>query len=134
MGNLAGTDPAIRQADIESLKQWFYTASAVNSPAIQINTRYADGSDAPNRFVDAYQELADVGPQAGVRLLMENHDGLSAHSNGLSEILARLDSEDGMRPLVLHAFSCHVKVFNHSSDGQHSWDRQAKMEMCDRTI
>jgi len=142
MGNLAGTDPSIRRADIESLKQWFYTASAVNSPAIRINTGHADDFDALNRVVDAYQELADVGQQAGVRLLMENHGGLSAHSNGLSEILARLDSdwfgtcpdtanflpgdsEDGMRVLAPHAFSCHVKVFNHSSDGQQSWDRQA---------
>ena len=141
MGNLAGADPLMRRTDIESLKQWFYTASAVNSPAIRINTGHADDSDALNRVVDAYQELADVGQQAGVKLLMENHGGLSAHSNGLSAILARLDSdwfgtcpdtanflpddsEDGMRVLAPRAFSCHVKVFNYSPDGLQSWDHQ----------
>ena len=142
MGNLAGTDHSVRRTDIESLKQWFYVASAINSPAIRINTGHADDSDALSRVVDAYQELADVGQQTGVKLLMENHGGLSAHSNGLSAILARLDSdwfgtcpdtanflpddwEDGMKVLAPRAFSCHVKVFNYSPDGQQSWDRQA---------
>lgn len=146
MGNLAGTDPSVRRTDIESLKQWFYVASAINSPAIRINTGHADDSDALSRAVDAYQELANVGQQVEVKLLMENHGGLSAHSNGLSAILARLDSdwfgtcpdtanflpddsEDGMRVLAPRAFSCHVKVFNHSSDGQQSWDHQANGSM-----
>ena len=146
MGNLAGTDPSVRRTDIESLKQWFYVASAINSPAIRINTGHADDPEALSRVVDAYQELADVGQQVGVKLLMENHGGLSAHSNGLSAILARLDSdwfgtcpdtanflpddsEDGMRVLAPRAFSCHVKVFNHSSDGQQSWDHQANGSM-----
>ena len=142
MGNLAGTDHSVRRTDIESLKQWFYVASAINSPAIRINTGHADDPDALSRVVDAYQELADVGQQVGVKLLMENHGGLSAHSNGLSAILARLDSdwfgtcpdtanflpddwEGGMRILAPRAFSCHVKVFNYSPDGQQSWDHQA---------
>ena len=142
MGNLAGTDHSVRRTDIESLKQWFYVASAINSPAIRINTGHADDPDALSRVVDAYQELADVGQQVGVKLLMENHGGLSAHSNGLSAILARLDSdwfgtcpdtanflsddwEDGMKVLAPRAFSCHVKVFNYSPDGQQSWDHQA---------
>ena len=146
MGNLAGTAPSIRRTDIESLKQWFYVASAINSPAIRINTGHADDSDALSRVVDGYQELADVGQQVGVKLLMENHGGLSAHSNGLSSILARLDSdwfgtcpdtanflpddsEKGMRVLAPRAFSCHVKVFNHSLDGLQSWDRQANGNM-----
>ena len=30
-----------------------------------------------------------------------------------------------MRGLALRAFSCHVKVFNYSPDGQQSWDHQA---------
>ena len=146
MGNLAGTDHSVRRTDIESLKQWFYVASAINSPAIRINTGHADDSDALSRAVDAYQELANVGQQIEVKLLMENHGGLSAHSNGLSAILARLDSdwfgtcpdtanflpddwEGGMRILAPRAFSCHVKVFNHSSDGQQSWDHQANGSM-----
>ncbi|MBB16319.1 hypothetical protein CMK22_13685 [Candidatus Poribacteria bacterium] len=146
MGNLAGTDPSIRRTDIESLKQWFYVASAINSPAIRINTGHADDSDALSRVVDGYQELTDVGQQVGVKLLMENHGGLSAHSNGLSSILACLDSdwfgtcpdtanflpddsEEGMRVLAPRAFSCHVKVFNHSLDGLQSWDRQANGNM-----
>ena len=34
-----------------------------------------------------------------------------------------------MRVLAPRAFSCHVKVFNHSLDGLQSWDRQANGNM-----
>ena len=51
MGNIAGADPAVRRVDIETLKQWFYTASAVNSKAIRINTGHADDAEAMNRVM-----------------------------------------------------------------------------------
>jgi len=134
MGNIAGADAVIRRTDIEALKQWFYTASALNSKAIRINTGHADDGDAINRVIAGYQELIEVGEQAEVKLLMENHGGVSSTSEGLTQILEGVDSpwfgtcpdtgnfpsgdwEDGIRVMARHAFSCHVKVFSYSEDG-----------------
>ncbi|MCH8292160.1 sugar phosphate isomerase/epimerase [Candidatus Poribacteria bacterium] len=138
MGNIAGSDAAVRRTDIEGLKQWFYTASAVNSEAIRINTGHADDDGAMARVIEGYQELVEVGEQAGVKLLIENHGGVSSTSDNLAYILESVDSpwfatcpdtanfplgdwEAGMRVLAPRAFSCHVKVFNYSGDGIQSW-------------
>ena len=137
MGNIAGADPAVRRTDIEALKQWFYTACAVNSEAIRINTGHADDDGAMTRVIDGYNELVKVGKQAGVKLLIENHGGVSSTSENLAKILKGVGSpwfatcpdtgnfpegdwEAGMNVLAPRAFSCHVKVFSYSEDGMQS--------------
>ncbi len=139
MGNIAGIDPAVRRTDIEALKQWFYTASALNCKAIRINTGHANDEDAIVRVIEAYQELAAVGEQAGVKLLIENHGGVSSSPENLARILEGVDTpwfatcpdtgnfpagdwEAGMRILAPRAFSCHIKVYNYSEDGIQSWE------------
>jgi len=134
MGNIAGADEAVRRTDIEALKTWFYTASAIGCKAIRINTGRADDEGGPQRVIDAYTELVQVGEQAGVKLLMENHGGISATSEGMAKIVGAVKSEwfgtcpdtgnfaagdwePGMQALAPRAFSAHVKVFNYSEDG-----------------
>ena len=143
MGNIAGADEAVRRTDLEALKQWFYTASAVGSEAIRINTGHADDDGAMDRVIEGYLELVAVGEQAGVKLLVENHGGVSSTSDNLQRILDGVSSkwfgtcpdtanfpdgdwEAGMRVLAPRAFSCHVKVFNYSDDGKQTWDRDGK--------
>jgi sugar phosphate isomerase/epimerase len=137
MGNIAGDDPGVRRTDLEALKQWFYTASAIGSAAIRINTGYADDDEAMDRVIEGYRELCDVGEEAGVKLLIENHGGVSSTSANLERILDAIDSENfatcpdtgnfgdndwesGMEVLAPRAFSCHVKVFDYSDDGMQS--------------
>jgi sugar phosphate isomerase/epimerase len=137
MGNIAGADPAVRRTDLEALKQWFYVASAIGSAAIRINTGHADDDGAMDRVIDGYQELVRVAADTGVKLLIENHGGVSSTSENLQRILDALDSENfatcpdtgnfggndwesGMQVLAPRAFSCHVKVFDYSDDGSQS--------------
>ncbi|MFC1718203.1 sugar phosphate isomerase/epimerase family protein [Candidatus Poribacteria bacterium] len=125
---------AVDMGNIEALKTWFYTASAIGSRAIRINTGHADDAGAMTRVVDAYKELAKVGEQAGVKLLIENHGGVSSTSDNLERILGGVispwfatcpdtgnfpegDWEAGMQVLSPRAFSAHVKVFSYSEDG-----------------
>lgn len=134
MGNVAGADPAVRRTDIEALKQWFYTASAVGSEAIRINTGNADDDGALDRVIEGYRELVAVGEQAGVRLLMENHGGLSSYAADVARIIEGVSSDSfatcpdtanfapehwdgGMRALAPSAFSVHVKVHSYNDDG-----------------
>ena len=131
---MLGADPALRRVDIESLKTWFYTASAVNCEAIRINTGHADDADAMKRVIDGYKELSKVAEQSGIKLLIENHGGVSSTSDNLARILDAVpppwfatcpdtgnfpegDWEAGMKVLAPRAFSCHVKVFSYSEDG-----------------
>ena len=149
MGNISGENSGVRRTDIEGLKQWFYTASALRSEAIRINTGHADDSDAAKRAIDAYCDLAETGRQAGVRLLIENHGGLSARSDGLATIINGVDSEwfgtcpdtgnfygddweAGMRAMAPRAFSCHLKLAHLDEDKQQSWtDQTGEVRNCD---
>jgi sugar phosphate isomerase/epimerase len=141
MGNIAGDDAVVRRTDIEGLKQWFYTASALGSKAIRINTGHADDPEAANRAVEAYRDLAETGRQAGVRLLIENHGGLSARSDGLATIIDGVgtewfgtcpdtgnfygaDWEDGMRVMAPRAYSCHLKLAHLEPDSMQVWTDQ----------
>jgi len=138
MGNIVGGEEKRRYTDIEGLKQWFYVASAVGSKAIRINTGHSDDPEAIERAIDAYREFAEVGRQAGIKILLENHGGLSASSQSLLRILAGVKSdwfgtcpdtgnfvqndwEAGMKVLAPRALSCHVKLFSISKDGWQSW-------------
>ncbi len=137
MGNIAGADPTVRRTDLEALKQWFYTACAIGSDAIRINTGHADDDEAMDRVIAGYRELVQVAENTGVKLLIENHGGVSSSSENLSRILSGVESpwfatcpdtgnfgshdwEAGMRVLAPNAFSCHVKVFSYSEDGVQS--------------
>ena len=149
MGNIAGEDAAARRTDIEGLKQWFYTASALGSRAIRINTGHADDAGAASRAIDAYRDLAETGRQAGVRLLIENHGGLSARSDGLATIIDGVDSEwfgtcpdtgnfydtdweAGMRVMAPRAYSCHLKLAHLEADRVQSWtDGNGDERRCD---
>jgi len=149
MGNIAGDNPAVRRTDLEALKQWFYTASAIGSAAIRINTGHADDDEATDRVIEGYRELVDVGEESGVKLLIENHGGVSSTSRNLERILDAVDSENfatcpdtgnfgdndwesGMRVLAPRAFSCHVKVFDYSDDGiQSHTDRDGNVRSYD---
>jgi sugar phosphate isomerase/epimerase len=147
MGNIAGPDPKERRTDLEALKQWFYVASAIGSQAIRINTGHPNPGggwvptepvpqEALDRVVEGYRELVEVGRQAGVKLLIENHGGISADPKNIAYILEQLDTEwfgtcpdtanfpipdtweEGMRIMAPRAFSCHVKVFSYDPSGR----------------
>lgn len=135
MGNIAGADEAVRRTDIEALKTWFYTGAAIGSEAIRINTGHADDDGAMGRVIDGYLELVEVAEHSGVKLLIENHGGVSSTSDNLQKILDAVDTpwfatcpdtgnfplgdwEAGMKVLAPRAFSCHVKVFTYSDDGK----------------
>ena len=134
MGNIAGADAAKRRTDIEGLKQWFYTAAAIGSEAIRINTGSADDDGAIDRVIEGYRELAAVGADAGVKLLMENHGGISSYAADVQRVLDGVASDNfgtcpdtanfapehwdgGMRALAPQAFSVHVKVHSYDEDG-----------------
>lgn len=149
MGNISGADASERRTDIDGLKQWFYLAAAIGSKAIRINSGHADDPEAMQRTIDAYDELAEVGSTAGVKLLIENHGGLSAYSDGLAEIIGGVDSEwfgtcpdtgnfygddwrAGIEVMAPRAYSCHLKLFHLEGQAPQKWtDRNGGERNCD---
>jgi sugar phosphate isomerase/epimerase len=135
-GNLSSPDEATRRTDLETIKQWFHVARAVGAEAIRVNTGTAapDDPEALDRIVAGYQELADHGAEAGVKLLIENHGGFSADPANIAAILERLDTpwfgtcpdvanfpgstwEEGMRVMAPRAVAVHIKNTGYDPSG-----------------
>jgi sugar phosphate isomerase/epimerase len=135
-GNLSSPDEATRRTDIETIKQWFHVARALGSAAIRVNTGDATPDDkaALERIVAGYQELVEHAQQSGVKLLIENHGGVSADPANIETILKRLDTpwfatcpdvnnfvgdtwDEGMRLMAPRAFALHIKNWSYDPDG-----------------
>lgn len=142
-GHLANSDAAARRTDLEAIAQWFHVARALDAEAIRVNTGQADPADAAalDRVVAGYQELAEHAVRSGVRLLIENHGGLSADPANIEAILERVDTEwfgtcpdvnnfagdtweEGMRVMAPRAFAVHVKTWGYDPEGWQT--RQAR--------
>lgn len=135
-GNLSSPDEAVRRTDLEAIEQWFHVARALGSAAIRVNTGDAAPDDraALERIVAGYAELAEHGQRSGVKLLIENHGGMSADPANIGTILARLDTpwfatcpdvnnfvgdtwQEGMRLMAPRAFAVHVKNWGYDPAG-----------------
>lgn len=135
-GTLATADEAERRTDLEAIAQWFHVARALGAEAIRVNTGHAEPGDAAalERIVSGYQELAEHAVRSGVRLLIENHGGVSADPANIETILERVDTEwfgtcpdvnnfvgdtweEGMRIMAPRAYAVHVKTWGYDPEG-----------------
>lgn len=166
-GNLSSPDAAERRTSLEALKQWFHVARAIGAAAIRVNTddfeplvdsivrrepiprsailfrwdrlSEAERQDALERSVDGYAELAESAAEARIKLLIENHGGVTGNPKNLAFLLERLPSpwvatcpdnhnpyegnawEEGTRVLAGRAHSVHVKISGYDRDGVQSF-------------
>ena len=162
-GNISSADESERRTSLEALKQWFYVARAIGGRAIRVNTddfeplvellvarrplppgailfAWPTLSDderraAVERSAAAYVELALVAAETQVKLLIENHGGVTGDPRNIAYLLGRVDSpwlatcpdnqnpydgdawEAGTKVLAPRAHSVHVKISGYNPDG-----------------
>ena len=90
--NLSEPDPAKRAASIEAIKRWMDRAAAVGAPTCRANTGGgpAEAWDV-NRTADSFRQLAQYGKTINVKVLVENHTGLSRPIPACIVIIKRVD-------------------------------------------
>ena len=78
VGNISDRDARRRAHDLRAIKPWIDVAAELGSPNARINT----GQQTPPYdlavTIDSYRELAEYASTRGVRILLENHGGISA--------------------------------------------------------
>lgn len=162
-GAIASADGAERATSLAALTQWFYVARAIGAAAIRVNTDdfeplvdllvarqpiprgailftwprldAAERQAAIERAIAAYADLTVVAAATGVKLLIENHGGMTGDPANLATILGRLPSpwlatcpdnhnpyddnawEAGTRVLAPRAHAAHVKIAGYAADG-----------------
>ncbi|PAP75043.1 sugar phosphate isomerase/epimerase family protein [Rubrivirga marina] len=87
--NLASSDEDERQASVDLVSEWVDVARAVGSPSIRANA----GTGTIETAVRSLRQVADYADRQGVRLLTENHGGISTDLGVLLQILDALDGD-----------------------------------------
>lgn len=90
VGDVCEPDPDRRAEHIRAIKTWMDAAAAVGSRAVRVNTGpERKGSDALALAIESYGRLVDHAEKLGMRVLIENHGGISDNP----EMMARLIEE-----------------------------------------
>ena len=87
--NLAAADEGERQSSVALVRDWVDVAQRVGSPSIRANA----GTGTVETAVRSFREVADYAEGRGVRVLTENHGGMSTDLGVLLRILDALDGD-----------------------------------------
>ena len=89
--DLQAADDTERRRSIAFVKEWMDRTAAVGAPRIRVNPGGRPGDPIPERVIDAYRQLAAYGKTINVKVLVENHTGLSRPIPACVEIIKRVD-------------------------------------------
>lgn len=95
-GNPSSLDEDERQASLAQIKSWFPVAKTLGLPAFRVNTGgrgQINDADALNQCVRSFKELAKVAEEYGVKLLIENHWGISTNPKNIVRIIEEVASD-----------------------------------------
>jgi len=135
VGYVAEPDPEKRKADFETIRRWFYIARDLGSPSIRVNTGKGTGDEALRRAIDGFRELVKTAEDTGVRLLIENHGGISEDPDNVVRIIEEIGSDylrtcpdfgnfpsaaryEGLAKLAKHAAVVHAKTYEFDEHGE----------------
>jgi sugar phosphate isomerase/epimerase len=94
--DLSSPDADERQRSIEFAQGWIRRAALVGSPSIRVNLDSGRPQDAfvPELLVPIYRQLGNYGATLGVRILIENHIGLSRSIPTVARLLALVQHDN----------------------------------------
>lgn len=97
-GDLSHDDPAQRELGLRSYAAWIPIARELGIDAIRANSggaKLTDRARAVANCTDSFKRLADIGREHGVRIMMENHWGLSMDPRSMVEVLEAVRATHG---------------------------------------
>lgn len=94
LGDISRPDRARREHDLNLLELWIDAAAFLGCPAVRVNS----GSGALPAAIASYQRLTDYATGRGVRVLLENHGGLSADPTTIQTLLDAVGPALGTAP------------------------------------
>ncbi|MCK4418880.1 sugar phosphate isomerase/epimerase [Candidatus Aerophobetes bacterium] len=135
VGDISQVNEKNRKKDIEALKRWLDIGKELGSPSIRVNTGKRKDRFALERIILSYQELVDYAENIGMKVLIENHGGVSNQPEAILRIIEEVNSPnlrtcpdfgefspkeryEGLQKLVPYAFLAHAKTYQFDSRGE----------------
>lgn len=136
-GPLGAADAAERKMAVEKTYQWIDAAKHLGCATVRVNA-YGEGSadDLRGRVAESCSTLADYAAGLGVKLVIENHGGLSSDATWLVSLMKAVNKPnfgalpdfgnfeagtnryDAIEAMMPHALAVSAKSERFSPDGQ----------------
>ena len=134
--NLSDDDDAKRRESVAAVKEWIDAAVLMGSPSIRCNTGRSKDSANLEPAVRSYRELAAYGAEKKVRVIIENHGGISGDAVKLVELIKTVNNPNlgtlpdfgnfpgdqarypGLEMMFPYAQICHAKSIDFDEKGE----------------
>ena len=95
-GNLSALDEEERKQAVQNHRKWFDICQKLGCNAFRANSGGSHGADATEmeigQCIKSFGELAAIGENAGIRIMMENHGGVSVSPDNIVRVMEAVDS------------------------------------------
>lgn len=92
LGSTGDEDPGARQQAVENHHPWLDAAAFLGCHAIRVNARGSGDREALSaRVAESLNSIAEYAAPLGLKVLVENHGGLSSDAAWLAETIVRAD-------------------------------------------
>ncbi|MCW4019800.1 MAG: sugar phosphate isomerase/epimerase [Candidatus Bathyarchaeota archaeon] len=135
ISSAAESDPEKRKQDFERIRRWFYIAKYLGSPSIRVNAGRGTDEAALERAIEGYTELVGTAEKTGVKLLIENHGGISSNPDNILTIIKEVGSKylgtcpdfgnfpeeiryEGLEKVAKYASILHAKTYDFDEQGE----------------
>ena len=139
-GNLSALEEAEREQAVQNHKKWFDICQKLECNAFRANSGGSRGADVTEeeigQCIKSFKELAGVGENTGIRVMMENHGGVSVSPDNIVHIMEAVDSAyccvladflnwrptddkvENLRAVALYAWATHAKFLSFDENGE----------------
>ncbi len=95
-GNLSALDEDERNQAVQNHKKWFDISQKLGCNAFRANSGGSRGADVSEEEIEqcikSFKELATSGENTGIRVMMENHGGVSVSPDNINRVMEAVDS------------------------------------------
>jgi len=137
-GDLAALDAAERKKAVENHRKWFDVCAALGCPAFRANSGGRGNENNPDAIkacTESFAQLAEWARQAGIKVLMENHWGISVNPDVMVQIIKEVNSPhfgaladfgnfpdeyrlEGLRKIAPYTMFVHAKFYEFDENGE----------------
>lgn len=139
-GNLSSIDEDERKQAVENHKKWYDICQKLGCNAFRANSGGTHGADATEeeieRCIKSFEELAVIGENTGIRVMMENHGGVSVSPDNIVQIMEEVDSAycrvladflnwrptddkvENLRAVAPYTWATHAKFLSFDESGE----------------
>lgn len=135
LGSAAEPDLEKRKHDFEMIRRWFFVARYLGAPSVRVNAGRGVDEVSLRRAIEGYKDLARTAKETGVKLLIENHGGISENPDNVITIIKEARSEylgtcpdfgnfpepiryEGLEKMSKYAAIVHAKAYDFDEQGE----------------